>query len=150
MSADNGRTLLTGVAVAAVSGLLAGAGLKPDLDLRREGRAPQIQIPHAGLRSPPAPHETGIAAYGARVPAYVVGTDSLPRPQPQALAALEAPEPADDPVVVYPAPRPYAAPADWVEPPRRRPVYPSIDGAVAYGPAADSARTGDGTDAPAA
>lgn len=133
MLSNDGRTLLIGMAVACVSGLLMGAGLKPELHVRHEARAPQILIPHAGTRTIPVSLDRGVAAYGDHAPTYVYGTDALAPPEPQIVEASAAePEPQDNPLMVYEAPAPVAVQARWEEPPRRRPIYPSLDGNVAY------------------
>ncbi|MBI1198390.1 MAG: hypothetical protein GC203_11055 [Phenylobacterium sp.] len=133
MLSNDGRTLLIGMAVACVSGLLMGAGLKPELDVRHEARAPQILIPHAGARTIPVSFDRGVAAYGAHVPAYVYGTDALAPPEPQIVdASATEPEPRDDPLMVYEAPETRTVQARWEEPPRRRPIFPSIDGNTPY------------------
>jgi hypothetical protein len=128
------RTFLIGLAVAASAGLLMGAALKPDLGGEHAGRAPQILIPFGGPRIEQAAVERGIAAYGGEIPTWVLGTDSLPPPEPQVtVAAYDDPEPAEPAPSLYEAAAPQPPPDGWTEPPRRAPRYPSIDGGVAYG-----------------
>lgn len=128
------KTLAVGVAVAAVSGLLMGAALYPDLDA--EGlKAPQLEAAGGGHRTELAAADAGVAAYAGRVPDYVIGTDALKPPQDKTLAA-EAPPPetADDgyaaDVMAYAAPQ--IQPARWQDEPREASRYPSERGNVVY------------------
>lgn len=129
------KTLAVGVAVAAVSGLLMGAALYPDLDA--EGlKAPQLETPGGGHRSEIVDATAGVAAYAGRVPDYVIGTDALKPPQYETVAAAEGPPPetaeageASD-VMAYAAPQ--IQPARWQEEPREPSRYPSERGNVVY------------------
>ncbi len=129
------KTLAVGVAVAAVSGLLMGGALHPDLDA--EGlKAPQLEAPGGGHRTEVAAADAGVAAYDGRVPDYVIGTDTLNPPQVQTLAAAE-PSPEDtadaghaSDVMAYAAPQ--IEPARWQDEPREAPRYPSERGNVVY------------------
>jgi hypothetical protein len=128
------RTFVIGLATAASSGLLMGAALKPDLGGDHAGRAPQILIPFGGPRIAQAAVERGLAAYDGEVPTWVLGTDSLPPPEPQVTAAAyEEPETAEASPQVFEAAAPQPPPRRWAESPHRAPRYPSIDGGVAYG-----------------
>lgn len=129
------KTLAVGVAVAAVSGLLMGAALYPDLDA--EGlKAPQLEAQGGGHRVEVAATDAGVAVYAGRVPDYVIGTDALKPPQDETLAAAEAPPPetadagyAAD-VMAYAAPQ--IQPARWQDEPREPARYPSERGNVVY------------------
>ena len=128
------ETFLIGLAVAASAGLLMGAALKPDLGGEHAGRAPQILIPFGGARIEQAAVEPGLAAYHGDIPTWVLGTDSLPPPEPQVtVAAYETPEMAEAAPSLYQAAAAQPPPGEWTEPPRRAPRYPSLDGGVAYG-----------------
>lgn len=131
------KTLFAGVGVAAVSGLLLGGAMQPDLrgDERPEG--PQIFAGWSGARST-GPFDDGmtLAYYEGRIPDYVVGTDWKQtiawqeEPEiaeaPRDYSAFDEPEPAPDAAA-------YAADAVWQEPASEPPAYPSLTGGVAYG-----------------
>lgn len=130
------KTLFSGVAVAAVSGLLMGGALYPDLD-QDKVEGPQILMTGGGPRGEPMLSDAGVGGYAGRVPDYVVGTDSLKPPQYQVLAYQDRAEPqqADTgetgDVMAYEAPI-QAQPASWRDEPRDAPRYPSQAGNVAY------------------
>jgi len=123
------KTLFGGVAVAAAVGLTMGMALYPDLD-EDKVEGPQILMNGGGPRGEaPASHAT-VADYGARVPDYVVGTDSLKPPQYEVLAYDDRAEPeyadtgdAAD-LMAYEAP-PQIQPAHWRDEPREPSRYPS-------------------------
>jgi hypothetical protein len=141
MLAQDGRTFLIGLVAAAGAGLLMGAGLKPDLDGDHEARAPQILVPHAGLRTVAERPEPTVAAYGADVPVYVFGTDALPRPDPAPQiveASVDETDPADNPLMVYEAPDPPRIHARLETSPRPAPSYPSLDGNISASREADA------------
>lgn len=131
------KTLFAGVGVAAVSGLLLGGAMQPDLrgDERPEG--PQIFAGWSGARST-GPFDDGLtlAYYKGQIPDYVVGTDWK-----QAIAWQEAPEIIEAPrdYSAFDEPEPatdvteYATEASWQEPAAEPPTYPSMSGGVAYG-----------------
>lgn len=131
------KTLFAGVGVAAVSGLLLGGAMQPDLrgDERPEG--PQIFAGWSGARST-GPFDDGmtLAYYEGQVPDYVVGTDWK-----QAIAWQETPEivEAAEDYSAFDEPEPapeagvYAADASWQAPAAEPPTYPSMSGGVAYG-----------------
>jgi hypothetical protein len=120
-----------GVAVVALAGVLAGAAMKPVLNIGDGPKGPQILGPESAPRMDRADGQgSGFAAYRWGIPEYVLGTDWT-RPQevaqtedawvePEA-AAYEAP--AVEPVR-------YIA-AHYVEPPREPVVYPSMGGGIA-------------------
>ncbi|WP_325460976.1 hypothetical protein [Phenylobacterium sp.] len=129
--------MFAGVGVAAVSGLLLGGAMQPDLrgDERPEG--PQIFAGWSGARST-GPFDDGmtLAYYEGRIPDYVVGTDWK-----QTIAWQDAPEivEAAQDYSVFDEPEPaadtasYAVDASWQEPAADPPPYPSLSGGVAYG-----------------
>ena len=131
------KTLFAGVGVAAVSGLLLGGAMQPDLrgDERPEG--PQIFAGWSGVRST-GPFDDGLTLtyYEGQIPDYVVGTDWK-----QTIAWQESPEIAEAPADYSAFDEPeaaaeasaYAADASWQEPPPEPPAYPSLSGGVAYG-----------------
>ncbi|TAJ71652.1 MAG: hypothetical protein EPO51_10985 [Phenylobacterium sp.] len=147
------KTLFGGVAVAAVAGLLMGSAMYPDLDEDEIG-GPQIQAAGGGPRSEVAQSGGSVAAYGPRVPDYVIGTDALKPPQYLALAYEERAEPeaaaseATD-VMAYEAPE--ARPVSWQEEPRGPTSYPSEHGNVVHASdlPAPPAPPADGEDYPA-
>lgn len=130
------KTLFSGVAVAAASGLLMGAAFYPNLH-EDDIKGPQMLLNGGGPRAEAYATDAGWSAYRGRVPDYVVGTDSLRPPQYQALAYEErvTHETADTgqtaDVMAYEAPI-EAQPAKWQDEPREPSRYPSQAGNVAY------------------
>lgn len=136
------RTLYRGAAIAVAAGLLMGAAMQPNLD---EGRleGPQILLAGGGLRAEPAAYDPGAAAYGPRLPEYVIGTDytrpavedAMPQYDEHAETAEEAA--AEDayaaPVLVYRGvDRVQAVAASQWDEPRPAPLYPSEQGNTYY------------------
>ncbi|MDP3173758.1 MAG: hypothetical protein Q8M88_04930 [Phenylobacterium sp.] len=118
------KALFSGIAIAAVIGLWAGATMKPTLALSDGPRGPQIEMPASGER---AQHdfEGGLQTWNGPVPDYVIGTDALKANAPAPAAPDEAYQaayiPPDDPPPRYE----FAA----YEPPAPVKVsIPSIDG----------------------
>lgn len=136
------RTVLGGVAIAAVSGMLMGAAFRPELNAGGL-IAPQTLLAGGGARSEPqAAIDPGLARYGDHVPDYVVGVDWLRQQQPPVMApehdAPEAPPEVEAEATVYTSqdqlPRRAGAGAEsaWREPMRAPVSYPSNDGGVVY------------------
>mgnify|MGYP001627500491 CR=1 FL=1 len=131
------KTLFAGVGVAAVSGLLLGGAMQPDLrgDERPEG--PQIFAGWSGARST-GPFDDGLtlAYYEGQIPDYVVGTDwkqTIAWQEPPEIVEAQADHSAFDEPEAAPEAEAYAADASWQEPPPEPPAYPSLSGGVAYG-----------------
>jgi hypothetical protein len=126
------RALFTGVATAAMAGLLLGGMMKPNLggDDRPEG--PQIFAGWSGVRST-GPFDPGMtfADYQGKVPDYVVGTDWQAYAWKDEIAYDPAPVRDDYDNTPPEAPREYAQ-MRWQEPARVEPLYPSVSGGVAY------------------
>ena len=134
------RTVLGGVAIAAVSGMLMGAAFRPELNAGGL-IAPQTLLAGGGVRSETqAAADPGLARYGGHVPDYVVGVDWLRQQQPPVMAPQdEAPETApevESEATVYTSedqlPRRAGAPSAGREPERAPVSYPSNDGGVIY------------------
>lgn len=130
------KTLLGGVSIAAMAGLLMGGAMYPNLNL--DGlKGPQILLRGGGPRGHARPSGGGIGVYGGRVPDYVIGTDSLKPPQDPAMAYKEdAPYAEPDTgeagdVLAYEAAT-EAQPAQWRDEPREPVRYPSQAGNTAY------------------
>jgi len=129
------KTLFSGVAVAAATGLLLGGVMYPNLDADKvEG--PQILMGGGGPRSDAPVSHTSVAAYGERVPDYVIGTDALKPPQYQVLAYNERAEPesadtgdATD-LMAYEAAE--VTPARWEDEAPEASSYPSERGNLVY------------------
>jgi len=131
------KTLFFGVAVAAASGLLMGAAFYPNLN-EDKVEGPQIMMSGGGPRGEvAAASDAGWSAYRGHVPDYVVGTDSLKRPQYQALAyedraahdEADTGETAD--VMAYEA-QPEVHPANWRDEPAPPSRYPSQTGNMVH------------------
>lgn len=128
-----------GVVIAAVSGLMLGGAMKPDLNETALSRAPQLLSPVSADRVEFVDSRSSTTAYRYGTPDWVVGTDWLrpahaeqePLPGPIAddgvyeVAAWEPPAPAYDP------------PAETVEHPEHEAAYPSMGGDILQGVSAD-------------
>jgi hypothetical protein len=131
------KTLYSGVAAACAAGLLMGAAMQPNLRGPKDAEGPQMLTPPGGARAAYAAYEAGVAAYGANVPEYVLGTDwTRPRAWAPQVVAYRDEEPRRDKVMTYEAAddaADHTAPAQWTEPPREPPRYPSERGNTSYG-----------------
>jgi len=136
METSKVNAIYAGAGVAAAVGLLLGAAMKPDLGMDDRLIGPQIVAGAAGGRSS-GPFDDGgfsYAAYGGKVPDYVLGTDY----KAEALTPIEAsaPQPAmttrreaasnDDNVETLAFTR-----ADYGDEARQPASYPSIAGGAA-------------------
>ena len=129
------KAVYAGAGVAAAAGLLMGAAMKPDLGLDDRPAGPQIVAADAGGSS--GPFDAGgfsYAAYGGKVPDYVLGTDFKAAPSlgpieaaaPRPASAPEAQDGDVQPVTLTRAD--YGGDEDEARP---RVSYPSIDGGAA-------------------
>jgi hypothetical protein len=102
------RVVLSGAGLALAAGLLLGGAMKPDLLNDDLARGPQQLAALSGVRAaPPVELGAAMAAYGTRLPTYVLGPDA-------ARLAAEPQAAAPDPMEASPAPEPaseVAAPA---------------------------------------
>jgi hypothetical protein len=126
------RALFTGVATAAIAGLLLGGMMKPNLRGDERPQGPQIFTGWSGERST-GPFDPGMtfADYQGRVPDYVIGTDWQAFAWQDEVAYEPAPTRDFYEETAAEAPRAYAE-MRLEEPPRNEPLYPSISGGVAY------------------
>lgn len=128
------KRLFGGAALATAAGLVMGLSLYPNLDEDEVG-GPQILMNGGGPRSDAPATYASVADYGARVPDYVIGTDSLKPPQYRVLAYSDRAEPEyahlDEAsgVMAYEAPE--VSPANWRDEPAEPSAYPSQRGNVA-------------------
>jgi len=128
------KRLFGGAAVATAAGLVMGLSMYPNLDGDKVG-GPQIQMNGGGPRSGAGALHASAADYGARIPDYVIGTDSLKPTQYQvpAYGDRAQPEYADlgesADLMAYDAPA--DPPARWQDEPREPTSYPSQRGNVA-------------------
>ena len=126
------KAIYAGAGVAAAAGLLMGAAMKPDLGLDDRPAGPQTVAADAGRSS--GPFDDGgfsYAAYGGKVPDYVLGTDfkaaqSLGPTEPAAPQPASPPEAQEDDVPPVTLTR-----ADYGDEARPPVSYPSIDGGAA-------------------
>lgn len=136
------RTIGIGVAAAAISGLLLGAAMRPNLAVADIG-GPQQLLAGGGERFQTAAYDQGTARYEGVLPDYVVGTDWVKaneaRVSPAAYAEppllTREPEVAAPEVAVYRSPEELptrVVPATWRDEPREAARYPSEAGNVAY------------------
>lgn len=130
------KTLFSGVAIATVAGLTMGMAMYPELDLDKvEG--PQIQMPGGGPRVDGPLSAAGMTTYGARVPDYVIGTDSLKPAQYQVMAYSDRAEPEyaetgdQGDVMAYEAPAEVKR-ATWRDEAREPSSYPSEQGNLVH------------------
>jgi len=128
------KTLASGAAIAAVSGLLMGLAVKPNLNADDRPEGPQLLAGWAGARAT-GPFDDGaaLASYQGQMPDYVLGTDwkkALTPPADLAPAREER-------YAAYRAPPPEPlgfADAAFDDPPPAQPRYPSVDGPPASAP----------------
>jgi hypothetical protein len=133
------KTLVQGVAVVAVAGLLMGAVAHPNLSVGKEAEGPQMLMAGGGPRGVQLISDPGVGAYAGRVPEYVIGTDwTRPKAEPAWWASEPERQPQEDtgPAVVFtsddnPAQAQVTRTA-WRDEPREPPSYPSARGGVAY------------------
>lgn len=129
------RIVLPGAAIAAVAGLLMGAGLRPNLH-DPEVLGPQQLVAGGGPRPTQATDDPGLDRYAGHTPDYVIGTDYVRAAQPRILAVAEEPSPKPEPeVAVYTSPEQLPARvthAAWRDEPRGAPRYPSDAGGAVY------------------
>ena len=132
------KTLLQGVAVLAAVGLLMGAVAHPNLRGADDTEGPQMLMAGGGERGVQMVSDPGAAAYGGRVPEYVLGTDwTRPRGDQTAWAeSVPNPQESTGPAVVFAADDDPAqvqvSHATWRDEAREPPLYPSARGGVPY------------------
>jgi hypothetical protein len=128
------------MAVAAVTGLMLGGAMKPNLGNDDRPAGPQMFAGWSGTRST-GPFDDGmtLANYNGQVPDYVLGTDwqkVAAWPQQDEQVAYEPPmeiaavEPEAQPVVF--------TSSAFDEPPPEPVTYPSMSGGAVYGAQADT------------
>lgn len=129
------RFVLHGAAIAAVAGLLMGAGLRPNLH-DPEVLGPQQLVAGGGPRLAPAMEDAGLTRYAGRTPDYVIGTDYIRAAEPRIMAAVDEPSPAPEAeVAVYTSPEQLpvrVTHAAWRDEPHTPPRYPSDAGGAVY------------------
>lgn len=92
---DDLRRLFIGAGGAVSAGLLIGAAMRPDLN--PDGLIPpQIALGESPHRTPTREGEVSLAAYGAHVPDYVVGLDTLRMQQAATQPVAYADPPPED------------------------------------------------------
>lgn len=113
---DDLRRLFIGAGGAVTAGLLVGAVMQPELN--PEGMIPpQIALGESPHRDPPREGEIHLAAYGARVPDYVVGMDAV-RMQRAAMQPVAYEPPPEPETRVPPETQPVAYDTPPADPPQ--------------------------------
>ena len=132
VSTNEGAGILCGAALAAVMGIMLGGSMRPQLIFDGRPMGPQMFADGGGARSTgPFDLRDAYAAYGGKLPSYVIGTDYAQT------AYVEAPPIAEERQQVVhndvnaPAPITLAR-AAYDEPPAPIIVYPSMTGGTAY------------------
>jgi hypothetical protein len=137
------KVLLSGAAVAAITGVLLGGAMQPHLDAA-DGRpaGPQMFANWSGVRSTgPFDPGTTFASYQGRVPDYVMGTDwkkAVAWPDERAAVSESSGEAAQGDTPLAEAPVVLARAAYEDLPPVGR-AYPSLGGGEPSTPAPPSA-----------
>ena len=126
------KALLSGAAVAAIAGVMAGAAMQPQLYAGDRPSGPQMFADWAGARSTgPFDPGTTFVSYHGKIPDYVMGTDwkkSMTWPDERAAVSPPARHVAADdaPAPDHPATLTQAAYTEAAPP---APAYPSMGGA---------------------
>ena len=129
------KALLSGAAVAAVAGIMAGAAMQPQLYAGDRPSGPQMFADWAGARSTgPFDPGTTFVSYHGKIPDYVMGTDwkkSMTWPDERAAVSPPARHVAADSADDAPAPDQPATltQAAYAEAAPPAPAYPSMGGA---------------------
>lgn len=127
------KSLFAGVAIAAMTGLLLGGAMRPNLAGDERPAGPQMFAGWSGVRST-GPFDPGksFSGYQGPLPDYVVGTDW--KSAAVALGDEVEYQPAEPPNYYANA---RAEPVEYArnsseEPARAEPIYPSMSGGVRY------------------
>jgi hypothetical protein len=123
-----------GVAVAALAGLMLGGSMKPVLRVSDGPEGPQMLGPVSGPRAQYIDSRSSFGGYRYGIPDWVIGTDWLKSPYPQ---AEEPPveEPQEDSYEMAAWEQPQVLPAVYAEPEPEpaEPTYPSLGGDILHG-----------------
>jgi hypothetical protein len=131
------KALLSGAAVAAIAGVMAGAAMQPQLYAGDRPAGPQMFADWAGARSTgPFDPGTTFVSYRGKIPDYVMGTDwKKSMAWPDERAAVSPPEspPEREVATADDAPAPDQSAtltrAAYAEAASPAPAYPSMGGA---------------------
>lgn len=128
---NEGAVALSGAAMAAVMGIMLGGSMQPQLIFDGRPMGPQMFADGGGPRSTgPFDLRDAYAAYGGKLPSYVIGTDYAQTAYVEEAPIAEEPQVAHNDVQ-EPAPIALAR-AAYDEPPAPIIVYPSMSGGTAY------------------
>ena len=119
--------------MAAVVGIMLGGSMRPQLIFDGRPMGPQMFADGGGPRSTgPFDLRDAYAAYGGKLPSYVIGTDYAQKAYVEAPPIAEERQQVAHNDVEEPAPIALAR-AAYDEPPAPIIVYPSMSGGAAYG-----------------